>query len=85
MANVESPAGLILDIRHSTFDTGIMQCPICKQPVDIATAGKEGSTFPFCSDRCRTIDLARWLDGKYQIPVLPDDESHGGDGEPDER
>ncbi len=54
-----------------------MKCPICKTEVDESTAGKRGSTFPFCSDRCRTIDLARWLDGKYQIPVTPDDESHG--------
>lgn len=50
-----------------------MKCPICKTEVDESTAGKQGSTFPFCSDRCRTIDLARWLDGKYQIPVEPDD------------
>jgi uncharacterized protein len=46
-----------------------MQCPICKAPVDEADAGKEGSFFPFCSDRCRLIDLGRWLDGKYAIPV----------------
>lgn len=62
-----------------------MQCPICKTPVREEDAGKPGSTFPFCSDRCRTIDLARWLDGKYQIPVKPDDESHDGDFiDPDE-
>lgn len=54
-----------------------MKCPICKAEVDESTAGKQGSMFPFCSDRCRTIDLARWLDGKYQIPVESDDESHG--------
>jgi len=24
--------------------------------------------FPFCSDRCRLIDLARWIDGNYRIP-----------------
>jgi endogenous inhibitor of DNA gyrase (YacG/DUF329 family) len=27
------------------------------------------SYFPFCSERCKLIDLGRWLDGKYQIPV----------------
>ncbi|MBC7785790.1 MAG: DNA gyrase inhibitor YacG [Burkholderiales bacterium] len=53
---------------------------------------KPKSTFPFCSDRCRLIDLGRWLDGKYQIPVDNDDESHGesqggepGDEPDDER
>jgi endogenous inhibitor of DNA gyrase (YacG/DUF329 family) len=33
--------------------------------------------FPFCSDRCRLIDLGRWLDGKYQIPVVEEDEDAG--------
>jgi uncharacterized protein len=29
--------------------------------------------YPFCSERCKLIDLGRWLDGKYQIPVVDDD------------
>lgn len=24
---------------------------------------------PFCSDRCRQIDLSRWLDERYSLPV----------------
>jgi uncharacterized protein len=36
--------------------------------------GEPMGTFPFCSDRCKLIDLGRWLDGKYQIPVAGDDE-----------
>ena len=51
-----------------------IKCPICKKPVDEDSATEAGSTFPFCSDRCRTIDLARWLDGAYQIPVQNDDD-----------
>jgi endogenous inhibitor of DNA gyrase (YacG/DUF329 family) len=49
-------------------------CPICKQPVD---AGAED--FPFCSERCRTIDLGNWASGEYKIsspifdPELLDD------------
>jgi hypothetical protein len=31
-------------------------------------------TFPFCSERCKLIDLGRWLGGKYQIPVVDPDE-----------
>ncbi len=27
---------------------------------------------PFCSERCRLIDLRRWLDERYSIPVEPD-------------
>jgi endogenous inhibitor of DNA gyrase (YacG/DUF329 family) len=37
-------------------------CPICKKPVAEAQANP---TWPFCSDRCKLIDLGRWLDGKY--------------------
>ena len=50
-----------------------MQCPICKKRVDENEIGKPGSTFPFCSDRCRLIDLGRWLSGKYQIPAADDE------------
>jgi uncharacterized protein len=54
-----------------------MQCPICKKSVQ-EPAADTPSAFPFCSDRCKLIDLGRWLDGRYQIPVeeeddLPDD------------
>jgi hypothetical protein len=28
---------------------------------------------PFCSKRCRDLDLARWLDGSYAVPVAEED------------
>ncbi len=37
------------------------RCPICGEPVTSDAAR------PFCSERCRTIDLGRWLDGRYVI------------------
>jgi len=41
---------------------------------------------PFCSERCKLQDLARWADGSYRIgsePVSePDEESDDGDAEP---
>ena len=40
-----------------------LHCPICKKTV----AGNE-SDFPFCSERCRTIDLGKWARGDYVIP-----------------
>jgi endogenous inhibitor of DNA gyrase (YacG/DUF329 family) len=49
-----------------------MRCPICKTPVadaDPADPGQSKSPFPFCSERCKLIDLGRWLDAAYQIPV----------------
>jgi uncharacterized protein len=51
----------------------IMQCPICKKPVSEDDFDKPGSNFPFCSDRCKLIDLGRWLSGKYQIRSTPDE------------
>ena len=51
-----------------------MQCPICKKPVSPPT-GDELGDFPFCSQRCRLVDLGRWLDGRYQIPLQEEDES----------
>lgn len=39
-----------------------LNCPICQSPV----LDSDG-TFPFCSKRCKTIDLGRWLGGDYKI------------------
>jgi hypothetical protein len=50
-----------------------MLCPICKKPLEKDEQGNYSRFFPFCSDRCRLVDLGRWLDGKYQIPVRSDD------------
>jgi endogenous inhibitor of DNA gyrase (YacG/DUF329 family) len=39
--------------------------------------------FPFCSPRCRTIDLGRWLGETYRVAATPDqeDEPPGPDEE----
>jgi endogenous inhibitor of DNA gyrase (YacG/DUF329 family) len=43
-------------------------CPNCGRPVDLAT----GVERPFCSARCRLIDLGAWLtDGARSIPAEP--------------
>ena len=46
-----------------------MLCPICKKPVPEPAPDQRRGNFPFCSEQCKLIDLGRWLDGKYQIPV----------------
>jgi endogenous inhibitor of DNA gyrase (YacG/DUF329 family) len=30
---------------------------------------------PFCSERCRLIDLGRWLGEGFSLPVVPDPEA----------
>jgi hypothetical protein len=34
---------------------------------------------PFCSQRCRALDLARWLDGSYGVPVVEEDGADDGE------
>ena len=58
------------------------RCPTCKRPFD----PQDSRAMPFCSDRCRSIDLGRWLNEEISVPVneeegfdedrpqLPDDE-----------
>ena len=41
-------------------------CPICKAKFDVKSAQDEG-IFPFCSERCKLVDLGKWLDGQYTI------------------
>jgi hypothetical protein len=41
-----------------------MRCPICKK--DVAPGSPD---VPFCSDRCRLIDLGNWATDQYRIPV----------------
>jgi endogenous inhibitor of DNA gyrase (YacG/DUF329 family) len=36
-------------------------CPVCGRP-------SLAEHHPFCSARCRDVDLGRWLDGRYVIP-----------------
>ena len=50
--------------------TLILRCPICKKPVK-----NSEPDFPFCSDRCRRIDLGKWASGAYVIASPVDDTS----------
>lgn len=55
-------------------------CPMCDKPrLPRAT----NPTFPFCSNRCRMLDLARWLDGDYRIASGPGATERDGPGELD--
>ena len=44
-----------------------LTCPVCKQKVVL----EETDAMPFCSMRCRNIDLGRWLDEGIGVPVEP--------------
>ena len=44
-----------------------LHCPICRKEVPL-----DSSNVPFCSDRCRLIDLGKWASGDYKVssPIL---------------
>ena len=46
---------------------GAKPCPICGKPATEASR-------PFCSERCRDVDLNRWLSGSYVVPGRKDDD-----------
>ena len=51
--------------------TPSVNCPTCGAPVEWSAT----STFrPFCSDRCKLIDLGAWASEEHKIPVSPDAE-----------
>ena len=60
-----------------------LNCPTCGKVVHEPRPDEPMGHFPFCSARCQLIDLGRWLDGKYQIPVEEPDTGDPGDDVPD--
>ena len=64
-----------------------VRCPICRRPLPVLDA--DAPYRPFCSTRCRSIDLGGWLDGRYRISrpleeqdldagtALPEDDEQG--------
>jgi len=55
----------------------VVPCPTCKRDV---VWGPEARFRPFCSDRCRLIDLGAWFSGERAIPA--GDQSAAGDRAP---
>jgi endogenous inhibitor of DNA gyrase (YacG/DUF329 family) len=49
-------------------------CPICGKPASAASR-------PFCSERCRDVDLNRWLSNSYAIPGSNEDDEDKPGGE----
>lgn len=52
--NDASPRGVVTPLRPKR------KCPECKR-------ASERASFPFCSPRCKAVDLNRWLSGSYVI------------------
>ena len=57
----------------------LVKCPTCKRDVECS----ESSPFrPFCSDRCRLVDLGAWLTEQHKIPEEPGAEPEAAPHDP---
>ena len=56
-----------------------LKCPVCKKVIRLQKPNnyREGEYFPFCSRRCKLVDLGSWLDAEYRIAS---EQSEGADG-----
>jgi endogenous inhibitor of DNA gyrase (YacG/DUF329 family) len=63
------------------------RCPTCQEPV----VWEGNASRPFCSERCRLVDLAGWMAERYRVPgetverdapagEKPDEDAAGGSG-----
>jgi len=59
-----------------------VRCPHCRQP---AAPRAKNEFFPFCSKRCRLIDLGAWLTEEYRVPGPPADTADEVPGDPQEK
>jgi endogenous inhibitor of DNA gyrase (YacG/DUF329 family) len=56
--------------------TAIVDCPVCARKTEFSPANRWR---PFCSERCKMIDLGQWARGGYVIPGDPPDPEHPSD------
>lgn len=52
------------------------RCPVCKKILtkSIEERARHEKFFPFCSERCKLIDLGAWLNADYRIASGPESE-----------
>lgn len=59
----------------------LVRCPTCGKPFD----PQASTAMPFCGDRCRRIDLNRWLTEVISIPVSELSEDGPADRPPEDK
>lgn len=52
-----------------------VRCPICDREFE----SQQSPAMPFCCERCRRVDLGRWLDERYGMPYEGEEESPSGE------
>ncbi len=61
-AHTPARAGRLVALGENRSMAATVSCPICGKPVPL-----DDANMPFCSDRCRLIDLGNWASEKYVI------------------
>lgn len=51
-------------------------CPTCDRKILMSSDRK---SLPFCSQRCRLVDLGRWLDERHALPSTPNEDDESAD------
>ncbi len=60
--------------------TRLVPCPSCRQPTPF---GPGNRWRPFCSERCRGMDLGAWASEDYRVPAAPPALDEDGTRPPD--
>ncbi len=67
------------DYKRVVLSMAVKSCPICGKALDEPEMAKLA---PFCSARCKDVDLHRWLSGQYAIPAVEQDDSDAAEETP---
>jgi uncharacterized protein len=59
----------LLPSVHSLSTMPLSRCPICDREFE----AERSPALPFCCERCRLIDLGRWLDERNGLPFDPEE------------
>jgi uncharacterized protein len=57
-----------------------IRCSVCERAFD----PEQSRSLPFCSERCRLLDLGRWLNEDYGLPYETEEDEGTGRAEADE-
>ncbi len=57
-----------------------LTCPTCRRTLEAGEAAQKSQAFPFCSRRCKLVDLGNWLSDRYVVASPPGELGEGLEG-----
>jgi endogenous inhibitor of DNA gyrase (YacG/DUF329 family) len=67
--------------RRDLAPARTIKCPACGGPSRYAG---DNAFRPFCSERCRSVDLGAWASERYRVPVAEAPEEDTASGQDDQ-